>query len=217
MNPRPFARPAAPRRLVAFLAACVGPALARAEQRPVEVVMEDQFKNRCDTAVMRGDVVVLVYAGRQGAEAALEVGRRLHTHFHPTAAGAAAEEWSTQPVVPPAGWPADARVPDVRVIPVACVPEVPKALHAVARNRLRKESPVVSVWLDFDDVMRQRFGMVPDEPNVLLVDTRGVAAGVLSGQVDEPRFAALVQAIDGLRVAALPAVRTASFPAPLPR
>ena len=77
------------------------------------------------------------------------------------------------------GWPADVRLPDVQVIPVACVPEVPRALHALARNRLRKESPVVSVWLDFEDVMRQGFGMVPDEPNVVILDPQGVSRGVL--------------------------------------
>ena len=44
---------------------------AAAAERPVNIVMEDQFRNRCETGQMRGDVVVLVYAGRKGAEAAL--------------------------------------------------------------------------------------------------------------------------------------------------
>ena len=183
---------------------------AAAAERPVNIVMEDQFRNRCETGQMRGDVVVLVYAGRKGAEAALELGRKLHTHFHPTATGAAAEEWSTQPVIGLPGWPADVRLPDVRVIPVACVPEVPRALHALARNRLRKESPVVSVWLDFEDVMRQGFGMVPDEPNVVILDPQGVSRGVLSGHIDELEFRQLVTAIDGLRTRSLPTIRTAS-------
>ena len=154
----------------------------------MNVVMGDQFGNRYETSQMRGDVVVLVYAGRHGAEAAMELGRKLHTLFHPTAEGAAATEWSTQPVVGVAGWPAGMPVPDVRVIPIACVPEVPKALHSMVRRRLARESPVVPVWLDFEDVMRPSFGMVADEPNMLVIDTLGSAQGVISGHLDEPRF-----------------------------
>jgi len=190
------------------------PAVANAvpATRPVDVVLEDQFRNRRATADLRGDVVVLVYAARHGAEAALEVGRKLHLRFHPTADGAAAEAWSTQPVVPPPGWPAGARVPDVHVVPIACVPEVPRPLHAVARTRLRQESPHVSVWLDFDDVMRQQFGMVPDEPNVAVIDTRGIVHGVRSGHVEPPVFEELVRVVDRLRFDALAGLRQAAVP-----
>ena len=212
------------RSLAPLLVAAVGLAslcppagAAPGQERLVNIVMEDQFANRCETAQLRGDVVVLVYAGRHGAEAAMELGRKLHTRFHPTAEGAAATEWSTQPVVGLPGWPADVRVPDVRVIPIACVPEVPKALHPMVRRRLKKESPVVSVWLDFEDVMRPSFGMVADEPNVLLIDTRGTAQGVISGHLDELRFNEVVGLIDSLRREALPQIRTASFPAPVAR
>jgi hypothetical protein len=190
---------------------------ARGAERGVNGCMEDQFGNRCETCQMEGDVVVLVYAGRHGAEAAMELGRRLHTRFHPTADGAAATEWSTPPVVGIAGWPAGQPVPDVQVIPVACVPEVPKALRGMVRRRLKKESPVVPVWLDFEDVMRPSFGMVADEPNVLLIDTAGSCCGVISGHLDETQFNEVVGLIDGLRKRALPEVRTASFPAPLNR
>ena len=203
-------------RVLLALALVVTAAPAAAEDRPanlapVSLVMEDQFQNRCETASLRGDVVVLVYAGRQGAEAAVELGRRLHTHYHPTAAGTDPEAWSQQPVIGIAGWPAGAPVPDVRVIPVACVPEVPKMLRGLARSQLRKGSPVLPVWLDFEDVMRQGFGLVPDEPNVLLLDTAGVARGVIPGQPDEAKYAQLVTAIDQLRSQAIPAVRTASY------
>lgn len=207
----------APRRVLLALAlAAVTAEHAAAEERPanpapVSLVMEDQFQNRCETAALRGHVVVLVYAGRRGAEAAVDLGRRIHTHYHPTAAGAAPDAWSQQPVVGIPGWPAGAPVPDVRVIPVACVPEVPKMLRGLARSQMRKGSPVLPVWLDFEDVMRQGFGIAPDEPNVLLLDTAGVARGVIPGQPDEPTYARLVTAIDQLRSQAIPAVRTASY------
>lgn len=189
------------------------PAARGAEaDRVVNIAMEDQFKNRHETLRYRGDVVVLVYAERKGAEAALELGRRLHVRFHPTAAQAPATEWSRQPVVGPTGWPAGIAAPDVHVIPVACLPEVPKALETVARSRFRKESQFVSVWLDFEDTMRQRFGIVPDEPNVLVIDTQGCPQGVVSGHLDEARFGEVVTAIDQLRVRSLQQ-RTAAVPA----
>ena len=196
----------------ATVAALLFAAVGRAEERPVTIAMSDQFNNRVETAQLRGDVVVLVYAGRHGAEAAMELGRGLHTRFHPTAEGADPTAWSTQPVVGLAGWPAGMPVPDVKVIPVACVPEVPKALHGVVRRRLKAESPVVPVWLDFEDVMRPSFGMVADEPNVLLIDTRGVPRGVISGHLDQRKFDEVVALIDDLRKQARPEVRTASFP-----
>jgi len=202
--------------LTAWLAAVLpSSSIAQGEGRLVNVVMGDQFGNRCETARLRGDVVVLVYAGRHGAEAAMELGRKLHTRFHPTAEAAAATEWSTQPVVGIAGWPAGVPVPDVKVIPIACVPEVPRALQPMVRRRLKKESPVVPVWLDFEDVMRPSFGMVADEPNVLVIDTGGTAQGVLSGHLDDSRFDEVVGMIEGLRRRALPEIRTASFPAPV--
>lgn len=188
------------------------PAAAAAPDRVVNIALEDQFRNRHETLRYGGDVVVLVFAERKGAEAALELGRRLHLRFHPTATAAAAPEWSRQPVVGPAGWPAGIAPPDVHVIPIACLPEVPKALETVARSRFRKESPFVPVWLDFEDVMRQRFGIVPDEPNVVLIDTTGRPQEVLSGHLDDVRFAEVVAAVDQLRLRALQD-RTAAIPA----
>jgi hypothetical protein len=194
--------------------ACEGrpAAAAAAAERVVNIALEDQFKNRHETLRYQGDVVVLVYAGRKGAEAALELGRKLHVQFHPTASQAPATEWSRQPVAGLAGWPAGIAPPDVRVIPIACLPEVPKTLHTVAKSRFRKESPFVQVWLDFEDVMRQRFGMVPDEPNVVLLDTRGCPQGVVSGHLDEIRYGEVVSAIDQLRLRSLQD-RTAAVPA----
>jgi hypothetical protein len=193
---------------------CAATLVARAEtrERVVNIVLEDQFRNRRETGLLRGDVVVLVYADRKGAESAVELGRRLHLRFHPSAAGASATEWSRQPVTGLPGWPAGAPVPDVHVIPVACVPEVPKPLHAVARSRLRKESEFVSVWLDFDDVMRQTFGMSPAEPNTAVIDTRGLTHSVISGHLDELRFEEVATTIDRLRLQSRPEVRSAVVP-----
>lgn len=198
--------------LFSIAATLASVAHAQAPARGVNIVLEDQFRNVRATEQLRGHVVVLVYADRHGAEKAVDIGRRLHLRFHPTADGAEATQWSRQPVVAPPGWPAGAAVPDVHVVPVACVPEVPKPLHGVARSRLRKESPHVSVWLDFDDALRERFGAASGEPNIAVIDTSGQPHGTMAGVVDGKRFEDLVGVIDQLRLRARPDVRTAVVP-----
>lgn len=196
-------------------ATAAGAALSAADTaRTPNIMLEDQFRNRRGTAELRGDVVVLVYAERRGAEAANILGRRLHVRFHPTAESAPPTEWTTQPVVGLPGWPADARVPDVHVVPVACVAEVPRPLHGIVRMRIRQESPHIPVWLDFDDSLRTQFGIVPGEPNITLIDTEGRPQGASAGRVDDAGFEALVAAIDRLRLASRSAVRLGSMPAP---
>jgi hypothetical protein len=192
-------------------------ARAQTGDRVVNIAMEDQFRNRRETGSLRGDVVVLVYAERKGAEAALELGRRLHVRFHPTADRAPASEWSRQPVTGLPGWPANVRVPDVHVIPVASLPEVPKPLEAVARSRMRTDSPHVSVWLDFEGIMERLYGIVPGGPNVVVLDTLGRTAGVQSGHLDELEFKELAAAIDQLRMQARPDLRTATAPGTIRR
>ena len=181
--------------------------------RAVNIAMEDQFKTRHETGAMRGDVVVLVYAERKGGEAAHEVGRRLHVHYHPTAEQVPASEWSRQPVVGIPGMPPGVRPSDVRCIAVASLPEIPKALQPVARAQLRKESPHVPVWLDFDGRLEHLFGVATGKPNVVLINTVGEVHSVLSGTVDATRFREIVATIDGLRIQQAAALRTASTPA----
>lgn len=190
-------------------------ASAQTGERVVNIAMEDQFRNRRETGAFRGDVVVLVYADRKGAEAALALGRRLHLLFHPTAEHAPAAEWSRQPVTGLPGWPAGVRVPDVHVVPVACMPEVPKALEPVARSRMRTDSPHLSVWLDFEGVTERVFGMEPERPNVAVIDTQGRPVAVQNGHVDELEFRELATMVDGLRLQARADIRTATAPAPL--
>jgi hypothetical protein len=200
--------------LVPSLAVC---APAQTPQRAVNIAMEDQFKTRHETGTMRGDVVVLVYAERKGGEASQELGRRLHVHFHPTALTASAPEWSRQPVTGLPGWPASVRVPDVRVIAVASLPEIPKALQPVARAQLRKDSPFVPVWLDFDGRLEHAYGIVAGSPNIVVINTQGEVHAVLSGRVDELKMRELVATIDQLRLQARPDQRTAAVPTGLTR
>lgn len=204
----------APLFLIALATLSFVHARSLAEGLPVSLTMEDQFQNKCETEALRGDVVVLVYAGRYGAEAAVELGRKLNLHYHPSMADADPAAQANHPVIGIAGWPAGVPVPDVHVIPVACVPEVPKMLRGFVRSQIRKGSPHLPVWLDYDDAMRKGFGIVPDEPNVLLLDTVGASQGVTAGQPDAAKYAELLASIEALRARALPAIRTAAVPLP---
>jgi hypothetical protein len=193
------------------------PAQAETSGRVVNIALEDQFRTRRETGALLGDVVVLVFAERKGAEAAHDLGKKLHVRFHPTAASASDAEWTKQPVTGLPGWPAEVRVPDVHAIPVACLAEVPKPMHPVVRARIRKESPQLPVWLDFGDTMDQQFGLVKGVPSVAILDTRGRVYGVQVGPFDDRVVEELAATIDQVRLAARPQIITAAATAPVVR
>ena len=178
----------------------------------MNVVMEDQFQNPCETTKYLGDVVILVYAERHGAEESLLLGRKLHLHFHPTADEVSSDAWSKQPVRGIVNWPAGVALPDVRVIPVASLTEVPRALKPVARARMRKDSPVVPIWLDFDGTLKRMFGIIPGEPNIVVLNTAGQVHSVLSGKLNEQEFQQFVTRVDHIRSAGRDDLRVVSQP-----
>ena len=173
----------------------------------MNIVMKDQFETTCETRAFLGDVVILVYAERHGAEKSLQLGRKLHLHFHPTADTVSSDAWSQQPVREILNWPSGVLVPDVRVIPVASLTEVPRALKPVARARIRKDSPLVPLWLDFEGALERMFGIIPGEPNIVVLDTAGQVHSVFSGKLDDQEFQQFVTRVDQIRSASLNNVR----------
>ena len=173
----------------------------------MNIVMEDQFQTTCETRAFLGDVVILVYAERHGADKSLQLGRKLHLHFHPTADTVSSDAWSQQPVREILNWPSGVPVPDVRVIPVASLTEVPRALKPVARARIRKDSPLVPLWLDFEGSLERMFGIIPGEPNIVVLDTAGQVHSVFSGKLDDQEFQQFVTRVDQIRSASLNNVR----------
>jgi hypothetical protein len=219
-----LSRPSSIRFVLVFVTAVTSMAgilerCARADTsgRVVNVALEDQFRTRRETGQLLGDVVVLVFAERKGAEAAHDLGKKLHVRFHPMAATASDAEWTKQPVTGLPGWPVEVRVPDVHAIPVACLAEVPRAMHPVVRARIRKESPQLPVWLDFGDTMDQQFGVVKGVPSVAILDTRGRVYGVQVGPFDDRTIEELAATIDQVRLAARPQIITAAATAPVTR
>lgn len=211
---KPVVLKAASRIMLAIMVAA-GPLtlVSRAAEsgRVVNVSLEDQFRTRRATSQLKGDVVVLVYAERHGAEASRDLGRQLHVHFHPNAAKVPLQQSAAQPVTVPEGWPEGVDAPDVKVIAVACLSEIPRAFHGIARSRFRSDSPHLPVWLDFSDTMKKNFGLTSGVPNVAILDTEGQLHAVQQGRFAGTQFEALTTAIDSLRLAAT-ATRTAAVP-----
>lgn len=197
------ALPKAVCRTVLALVVVAGPLAfvrgAEESRRVMNVSMEDQFRTRRATSQMKGDVVVLVYAERHGAEASRDLGRQLHIHFHPTAAKVPLQQSAAQPVTVPAGWPEGVDAPDVKVIAVACLSEIPRAFHGIARSRFRSDSPHLPVWLDFSDTMKKNFGLTSGVPNVAILDTEGHLHAVQKGRFAGSEFEQLAATIDSLR------------------
>jgi hypothetical protein len=163
-----------------------------------ELTLPDQHERQHDLAKMRGDVVVLLYGDREGARQNQEIGERLHVEFHPTAKGLTGVKASQAPVAPLADLPQGKRSPDVKVIPVACVGKVPNVVRNVIRNQVKKATETL-VWLDFEDRMKDTFGLTAGEPNLVVIDAEGKLRFRATGKLDEKSYARLTEVIGVLR------------------
>jgi len=174
--------------VMAILLPAAGRLSAAEARRVMNIAMEDQFRKRHETVAMRGEVVALVYAERRGAEASRDLGRRLHLRFHP-------EHHTAVPDGRTAGEPAT----NVRVIAVACLGEIPRPFHGIARSRFRSDSPSMPVWLDFDDTMRRNFGLTAGVPNIAVLDAAGRLHSVHKGAFRGDELEQLAAAINEAR------------------
>jgi hypothetical protein len=166
--------------------------------------MNDQFGNPHELENLRGDVAVLVFADKQGAEASRALGARLHIAFHPSAQGMPPVEGSRAPVRPIPGWPEGARVPDVKMIAVACIGEVPTFIQGYVRSRFRSAAPDLPIWLDMTDCMRKQFGVSPGVPNVIVFDVTGRERYRVAGNLSDAQYGELTEAIEKVRGEAKP-------------
>jgi hypothetical protein len=163
------------------------------------IVMEDQFERPEKLADGLGRVVVLVYGDRKSADANKQLGEALHMYFHPTARGLPPDRAHQAPVKPLDNVPPGTPSPDVVAIPVACVGKVPALVRSLIRSQIRAAAPAVPVWLDFQDQMKQLFGLAAGVPNVVVVDTQGRLRYTTSGQLTAEQLAQLEAAVEGLR------------------
>ncbi|MBX7165677.1 MAG: hypothetical protein K1X74_04955 [Pirellulales bacterium] len=169
------------------------------EERNPQLVMQDQFGAEHDLSKLRGDVVVLVFADRGGAEASRELGAKLHVEFHPAAAGQPPDVAAQAPPRAIPRWPADRKLPDARIVAIGVIGDVPKTLHAMVRYRFRKVAPEGVIWLDLRDDIRRQFKLVADVPNVAVIDKQGQLRYRTWGELSPEKYGELIRAIEILR------------------
>lgn len=185
------------------LAALAGAAYAQtADEKPVELGLEDQFGRKQDIAALRGAVVVLVYGDRRATDGCRELGERLHVAFHPSAAGQSPGKARTAPVSQLAGVAPGKVSPDVFVVPVAAVGGVPAVVREFVRSQVKKAAPETPVWLDFEGAMEKAYGLRAGEPNVAVFDGEGRLRLKVAGAPDAAASAKLLQTLQNLRAEA---------------
>jgi hypothetical protein len=163
------------------------------------LTFEDQFERPVNVAAYRGEVVVLLYGDRKSAEANRALGERLHVAFHPAAQGQPPARARRAPVLPLPDQPTGTRAPDVLAVPVACIGKVPGVVRAVIRGQIRSASPDVPVWLDFQDAMRQQFGLAAGVPNLVVMDAAGRVRYRAAGPLTPEQFDRLAAFLQSLR------------------
>jgi hypothetical protein len=190
--------------LVAILPAAPEPAariLVYAAERGIvpAIALEDQFEKPHNVTDHRGDVLVLLYGDRQGADANRLLGEQVHVHFHPSARGLPPAQARRAPVRPVPDLPAGQRSPEVITIPVATIGPVPGVVRSVLRGQFRSASPDTAVWLDFEDQAKKQLGFQAGTVNLAVLDTAGRLRLLLTGQATAEQLGRVLAHIEDLR------------------
>lgn len=175
----------------------------QSQPQPVQLSLPDQYDRVHDLAMYRGRVLVLIYGDKQSQAINQPLGEKLHVQFHPAARNLPPAQARMVPPTPVAGQPPGTTTPDVVVIPVACVGKVPAAVRTIVRNQIRRGSPDVPVWLDFEDTMQFSFGLTPGTSNAVVFDTLGRYRHRGSAVHEPAAYQQLVQIIEQCRVEAV--------------
>lgn len=167
-----------------------------------DLALEDQFETKNSVADHKGKVLILVYGDRNGLDASRELGTQLHVLFHPTAEGKTAKEAKTAPVVALDGVEKGKASPEVAVVPVACCGKVPGAVQGFIRGALKKDAADTRVWMDFANVMKDKFGLTEGEPNLVVIDAQGRLRLKVNGKPDKETLQKVLQTTQNLRAEA---------------
>lgn len=178
--------------------------LSHAAEAPVApvIILEDQFQRKHALGEGRGDVVLLIYGDRHSATANQQFGSTLHVHFHPTAKGQPPAQASRAPVRAIENWPAGTPLPDVKVEAIACAGKVPGVVANLIRSQLRSKSPDIPVCLDFEDKLKQFYGMTKGVTNLVVLDTKGRVRYQANNALNAAQVQELIQFIERLRLEA---------------
>jgi hypothetical protein len=163
------------------------------------VVLDDQFEHCHTAAALRGDVVVLIYGDNASSAANKALGSELHLAFHPTAQGKPPAEARKAPVRPVRNVPPGTRSPEVLIVQVASVGQLPGVVRSAIRATFRSSSPDLPIWLDFQDQLKEQCGFSPGVPNLAVVDTTGRLRCLATGPLTPAQVARVTAVIESLR------------------
>lgn len=135
-----------------------GEGVLAAADRLCAVRLEDVYGRTVSLAASGGSPLVLVYAGRRGADAAIRVGRALEARYR-------GSDIRSRP----------------RIVPVACLGEVPRFFRGLARSRIRDAAKGLKILIDFERGLEQEIGMQPDRANIAVLNGDGSLRGVVTG------------------------------------
>ena len=173
-------------RLVALLVpfvllALAGSAVGGPSALP-DLAWQDQEGRALQLASLRGRVVVIVYGGRAGVEEHSAWGKRLDAELRERGVYRAEDPESGRPV---------------RILAVAEMGGIPEAFRGLIRSAVRPGvEKGYSLWLDWDDRMKQLFGSHDPHSTVLVADREGTVRLVVGGP---PTGAPLEAVLDLLR------------------
>lgn len=168
-------------------------------QKAPAFVMGDQFEKEHRCQECQGDILVLIYGDRESSEFNKQLGEMIHIAFHPSAKNLPPEKARQAAPSPLPGQPSGSRTPDVKAVPVAIIGKAPNLVKSIIRNEFRKACPDCPVWMDFEGIMQQSFGMAPGVPNLVVIDAAGQVRMAAGGKLTRDHLQELVDGIQQLR------------------
>jgi len=174
--------------------------ISTAETPPqANIAFDDQFERKQDIEKLRGDIVVVLFGDSDALHTNRILADKIHVAYHPSAKDVPPAQASKSPVTPLPELKEGTRSPDVRIVQVACFGKTIDVIKAYHRQRMKRESPEASVMLDFENSMKNQYGLKVGEPNLLILDARGRVRLKMNGELIPASYTKVIRAIDFLR------------------
>jgi hypothetical protein len=163
------------------------------------IAFDDQFERDQDIQKLRGDIVVVLYGDSDAVHTNRILGDKIHVIFHPSAKDLPPAQAIKAPVAPIPDLKEGTRSPEVRIVHVACLGKTIDVIKAYQRQRMKKESPETAVLLDFENKMKNDYGMKAGEPNLLVIDAQGRLRLKMNGELIPASYTKVIRAVEFLR------------------
>jgi hypothetical protein len=163
------------------------------------ISLDDQFEHKRDVAEFRGDVVIILYGDREGTDTNKLLAERINAFLHPPISKGRISARAAPPAILPVDSKQKGPLFEVRIVPVMCVGKSTDVIKNYTRQRVRKESPDAMVLIDFENKIKEEYGLKAGETNMLLIDAAGRLRMKINGDLDPGTYKKVLRAIDILR------------------